>query len=206
MQKKIKLKMVTACLCCVLVLSAPVQAYAFLDLSFDILSFGPLSLGFGIPLRGGVLGLLGAGLLVGAAISFFSGGSGSGYSYAASYPNAPPPPKHVRVSMTPGDHYKGDALRSRLLMKEVGLDEYGRVSLPGGRGYLEVEQETGKMIFREAGFEGYMYYHNTPSLSVWDSQDNPVLVFTVNDDRLLIIQEKSEKASNVLQLVLGGKS
>ena len=205
MPNKNRLKTATVFLCCLIVLAAPVQAHAFISLSFDIISFGPFSLGIDIPIAG-ALGLLGMGLIAGAVISFFSGSSGSGCSYAASYPNAPPPTRHVRVSMTPGDHYQGDALRAKLIQKKVGINEYSRIYLSDNKGYLEIEEKTGKMIFREAGFEGYMYLHNTPSLSVWDSQDNPVLVFTVNEDKLLIIQEKSEKATKVLQLIVGGKS
>jgi len=133
MMKKKKLKTVTTVVCCLLILSMPVQANAFLDLSFDIFSFGPFSIGIGIPLRG-ALGLIGAGLLVGAAICFFSGGSGG--SYAASYASAPPPPKHVRVTVKPGDHYRGDALEAVLIKKKVGLDEYDRIPLPRGKGVV----------------------------------------------------------------------
>ncbi|MDM8523515.1 hypothetical protein QUF80_09115 [Desulfococcaceae bacterium HSG8] len=51
---------------CLMVLMIPIQAQAFLDLSFDIFSFGPFSIGIGIPLKG-LLPILGGGLLAGAA-------------------------------------------------------------------------------------------------------------------------------------------
>ncbi len=203
MMKKKKLKTFTAVVCCLLILSMPVQANAFLDLSFDILSFGPFSIGIGIPLRG-ALGLIGAGLLVGAAICFFSGGSGG--SYAASYASAPPPVTHVRVTVKPGDHYRGDALEAVLIKKKVGLDEYDRIPLPSGKGYLYADYESGKMLFCETDFEGYMYFHNEGKLTVWDAQDKPVLVFTMNEGQLLIVQEKSDRATEVLNLLIGRKS
>lgn len=204
MRKKKIPKTATAVICCLLILAIPVQSHAFLDLSFDILSFGPFSLGIGIPIRG-ALGLIGAGLLVGAAICFFSGSSGGG-AYAASYANAPPPVTHVRVTVKPGDHYRGDALEAVLLKKKVGLDEYDRIPLPGGKGYLYADYDSGKMIFTETDFEGYMYFHNEGKLTVWDVQDRPVLVFTMNEGQLLIVQEKSDRAEEVLHLLLGRKS
>jgi len=190
-------------MCCLMVLMIPAQTQAFLDLSFDILSFGPFSIGIGIPLKG-VLPLLGAALVVGAAISFFSRGSSSGY-YAASYSgSAPPPTRHVKVTISPKDHYKGVPLKIRLNHYKV-LDEENRILLHG-KGYLKVQYDSGRMIFKGADFEGYMLFHYNRSLTVWDTEDNPVLVLTLNEKKLLIIQEKSASGARVVQLLLGGKS
>ena len=214
--KKRKLKTVTAVVCCLIILAMPVQSHAFLDLSFDILSFGPLSLGLSIPLRG-ALGLIGAGLLVGSAICYFYASSEKNYtaSYTEpspptkienSYTNAPSIVKHVRVTVKPGDHYRGYALEAVLIKKKVGLDELDRIPLPGGEGYLYADYESGKMLFCETDFKGYMYFHNEGKLTVWDAQDKPVLVFTMNEGQLLIVQEKSDRAEEVLNLLLGKKS
>ncbi|MDM8556384.1 hypothetical protein QUF75_16800 [Desulfococcaceae bacterium HSG7] len=184
-----------------MVLMIPAQSQAFLGLSFDILSFGPFSLGIDIPLKR-ALPLLGAISLVGAVISYFSR-SGGGSSYAASYPNAAPLTRHVKLTINPEDHYKKMPLRIRLNHYKV-LDDNNRIPL-NGNGYLEVQYETGKMIFRDADFEGYMLFHYDRSLSVWDTQDNPVLVLTLDEKKLMIIQEKSASGSEVLQLLLGGK-
>ncbi|OQX14739.1 MAG: hypothetical protein BWK80_41565 [Desulfobacteraceae bacterium IS3] len=196
-----KFKVVVSVICCLTVLMIPFQAQAFLDLSFDILSFGPFSIGIGIPLRG-LLPLLGAGLLVGAAISFFSGIGSSRGSYAASYPNSEPLTRHVKVTISSDEHYKGEPLRIRLNHHRV-LDEKDRIPLHSG-GWLEIQYDTGRMVFRGTDFEGYVLFHYNRSLSVWDRQDNPVLVLTLNEDKLLILQEKSAKGTEVSNLLLGG--
>ncbi len=188
-------------MCCLMVLMIPVQAQAFIDLSFDILSFGPFSIGIGIPLKG-VLPLLGAALVVGVAISFFSRGSSSGY-YAALYSgSAPPTTRHVKVTISPEDHYKGTPLRIRLNHYQV-FDENNRIPLHG-KGYLKVQYDTGRMVFKGADFEGYMLFHYDRSLTVWDAEDNPVLVLTLNEKKFLIIQEKSASGSGAIKLLLGG--
>ena len=203
-----KSRILTSLLCCTLVLALPLESHAFLDLSFDLFSFGPFSIGIGLPLRG-LGGLLGLGLLAGAAISFFSGRSGGsgGYAYSASYPNAPPATRHVKVSIKPDEHFKGQPLRIHLNHHKM-LNDRNRIPLPVS-GYLEVDFETGKMIFKGADFEGYMYFHYDRSLTVWDDQNKPVLVLTTIQEeedkkRLLILQEKSEKAEKVLAILFGG--
>jgi len=188
-------------LCCLMTLILPIQAQAGIGLSFDLISFGPFSIGIDIPLAP-ALALVGVVAAGAALISFFSRGSG-GYSYAASHPSGEPPTTHVRVTVNPEDHYKGDALRIRLKHHKV-IDDNHRIALPK-KGFLEVQYDTGKMVFRGVEFDGYMYFHYNRSLTVWDNQNNPILVLTRDDDnsKLLILQEKSEKAARVLELVLG---
>ncbi len=193
---------VVSVMCCLMVLMIPAQSQAFLGLSFDILSFGPFSLGIDIPLKGAVA-LIGVGLLAGAVTSYFSRSGGGSFSYAASYPNAAPLTRHVKVTINPEDHYKEMPLRIRLNHYKV-LDDNNRIPL-NGNGFLEVQYETGKMVFRDTDFEGYMFFHYDRSLTVWDTQDNPLLVLKLNDKKLMIIQEKSASGSEALQLLLGGK-
>jgi len=200
-KKKRLFRLSVSVICCLMISMIPAQSQAFLGLSFDILSFGPFSLGIDIPLKG-ALPLFGGILLAGAVISYFSR-NGGGSSYAASYPNAAPLTWHVKVTINPEDHYKEMPLRIRLNHYKV-LDDNNRIPL-NGNGYLEVQYKTGKMAFRDADFEGYMLFHYDRSLSVWDTQDNLVLVLTLDEKKLMIIQEKSASGSEVLQLLLGGK-
>ena len=201
-KKKSLFRLSASVMCCLLVLMIPAQSQAFLGLSFDILSFGPFSLGIDIPLKR-LFPIVGVALMAGAVISYFSRSSGGGSSYAASYPNAEPLTRHVKVTINPEDHYKEMPLRIRLNHYKV-LDDNNRIPL-NGNGYLEVQYETGKMLFRDTDFEGYMLFHYDRSVSVWDTQDNPVLVLTLDEKKLMIIQEKSASGSEVLQLLLGGK-
>jgi len=137
-------------MCCLMVLMIPAQSQAFLGLSCDILSFGPFSLGIDIPLKSAVA-LIGVGLVAGAVISFFSRGSGSGYSYAASH--SKPLTRHVKVTINPKDPYKGEALKTILYHHQM-LDDNQYVPLDG-KAYLEVQDETGKMLFRNSDFDDF---------------------------------------------------
>ncbi len=190
--------------CCLMVVIIPVQSHALFGLSFDLFSFGPFSIGIDLPLKG-VLGLVGGVMLAGAVISYFSGGSG--YAYSASYPNAPPPTRHVKVTIEPDEHFKGQPLRVHLNHHKL-LNHENQIPLPK-KGYLQVDFETGKMVFHGVDFNGYVYFHYNRSLTVWDDQNNPMLVLTTiqeNEDRerLLILQEKSEKAEKVVNILFGG--
>lgn len=198
--------LVISVLCCLLVLSWPVDSYAVLGLSFDIISLGPLSLGFDIPLdggaaaggtaAGGALALLGGILLVGAMVAFFSG-SGSA-SYAGYAGPAPPVITKVRLTVKPDEHYRGEPLR----MKFHDVIKDSKLPLANGA-YLEV-MDDGRMVFRNAAFEGFALLHFDRTISVWGVDDNIVAVLTVNEDRLLVVQEKSDRAGRVVKALLGG--
>ncbi len=190
-------------LCCLMTLILPIQAQAGIGLSFDLISFGPFSIGIGIPLAP-ALALVGVVAAGAALISFFSRGSG-GYSYAASHPSGEPPTTHVKVTVKPGEPFKGEPLK--MILEDCNIvDDKNRIALPK-KGFLEVQYDTGKMVFRDVDFKGYMYFDNTNSLTVWDNQDRPVLVLTKNDavdkQKLLILQEKSDKGAIALELLLG---
>lgn len=205
MYRKKGIRSAAIIVCCFIIVILPAQSYALIGLSFDLFSFGPFSVGIDLPLKG-VLGLVGGFLLAGAVISYFSGGSGS--SYSASYRNAPPPTRHVKVKIEPDEHFKGQPLRVHLNYHKL-LHQRNRIPLPE-KGYLQVDFETGKMVFHGVDFEGYMYFHYNRSLTVWDDQDNPMLVLTTfqeeeNRERLLILQEKSQKAEKVVAVLFGGK-
>lgn len=186
-------------LCCLLVLCMPSSGDAFIGLSFDIISFGPLSLGIDVFSLGGggVLGLIGGALLVGAVVAFFSGGSS--HAYSASYSGQTEPViTHVRVTVDPEDHYRGEPLR----IKFNDVIQDSRLRLPEG-GWLEV-MDDGKMVFKNTAFDGYALLHYDRTLSVWDAQGVVHAVLTVNQDRLLVLQEKTERAAQVVAILLGG--
>jgi hypothetical protein len=161
--------------CCLLVLIAPVQAHAFIDLSFDILSFGPFSIGASIPLRGAA-GLLGAFVLAGAVISFFSGGSSASYSGPAG-----PVITNVRVTIKADDHYERGPMRIKF--SDIIKDD--KIPLPMG-GYLEI-QEDGKMVFTGVDFLGYAYLHYDRAMTVWNDRDELMVALAIRDGRLMII-------------------
>ncbi len=180
--------------CCLFVLIAPVQeAHAFIDLSFDILSFGPFSIGASIPLRGAA-GLLGAVVVAGAVISFFSG---SGYAASYSGP-AKPVIKNVRVSIKADDHYTRGPMR----IKFRDIIKEDKIPLPMG-GYLEI-QEDGKMVFADVDFSGYAYLHYDRAMTVWNDRDELMVALAIRDGRLMIIQEKLQQAHQVVKLLFGG--
>jgi hypothetical protein len=180
--------------CIVLCLMIPVQAQALIDIGFDILSVGPLSVGIGLPLRGGALGLLGAAALIGAAICIFSDDG-----YSAYYPGPRQPViTKVRVTIEPDEYYPGDPLRIKF--HDIIRDD--RIWLPMGE-YLEV-QDDGNMLFRETDFNGYARLHYNRSLTIWDQDDTLLMVLTVNEGRLIVVQKKLTESDRLLKLLFGG--
>ncbi len=187
-------KTAVSIVCILLCLLIPVQAQALIDIGFDILSVGPFSIGFGIPLRGGVLGLLGLGALVGGVICFLSG---DGFSASYSGPRQPIITK-VRVTIDPDEHYPGEPLRIKF--HDIIIDD--KIPLPMG-GYLEVRDD-GNMVFRGTDFEGYARLHYNRSLTVWDNEDTLLMVLTIDDGRLIVVQKKLMGSDRLLKLLFGG--
>ncbi|MFP4310116.1 MAG: hypothetical protein ACLFRG_14305 [Desulfococcaceae bacterium] len=196
--------MAVCLLCCFLVAFGPVNANALgLGLSFDVLSIGPFSLGLDLLSIGGggaaagaglgILGLLGGALLAGAFFAFFSGTGHASYSGPA-----PPVITHLRVTIDPEGHYPGRPLE----MKFHDVIHDGRLELPGPA-YLEV-MDDGKMVFRDSLFEGHVLLHFDRSLSVWDADGDLACVLTVNENRLLVLQEKSDRATLAVAVLFGG--
>ena len=188
-RRKTALSIVSILLC----LMVPVQAQALIDIGFDILSAGPFSVGVGIPLRG-ALGLFGAAALIGAAICFFSDDG-----YSAYYPGPRPPViTKVRVTIEPDEHYPGDPLRIKF--RDIIRDD--RIWLPAG-GYLEV-QDNGNMVFRNTDFNGYARLHYNRSLTIWDQEDTLMMVLTISEGRLIVVQKKLMESERLLKVLFGG--
>ena len=167
-----------------------------LGLSFDVFSVGPLSIALDISLRGGPLSALGGILFAGEAIaSFFDYGGAS-----ASYPDGTHQVQaRFRISISPRDNIPGDVLE----IKYSDVFQDRRIDLQSG--YLDL-QEDGRMVFQESSFEGYIYLQYDKTLTVWDEEDNPILVITPNEGRTLFLCEKSERAAEVVELLFGASS
>lgn len=212
-----KFRVLVAVMCCILILSLPLQSSA-LDFSFDILSVGPFSLEKTI--KGSTASEIFGGLaLAGMVISFFSKpdrGNKSRESsrrYYTSYsndynyhtsecytpPKPKPLPKRITVEIDPNDHMEKRPFRMKY--HDI-LDANDQIALTHG-GYLQL-QDDGKMVFNETNFEGYMYLHYNKTLSVWDNEDNPILVLSIDDENYLwVIQHDSETAAQVFEILLG---
>lgn len=180
-----------------LMFSAPASIDAGgLGLSFDIISVGPISLGVGIPVRAGGLVLLGGAFLVGKLVTSFFGRS-SRRSYRASHPTGEV--TSFRVTISPDDNMPADVME----IKFADVFRERRLDLP--RGYVAI-QDDGRMVFHDAGFEGYMYLQYDRTLTVWDTSDNPVVVITRHGEGTLLLCEEEGQAARVLESLMGEAS
>ncbi len=83
-------------------------------------------------------------------------------------------------------------LFSRYLVRE-------RIDLSGGA-YLQLEDD-GRLVFYEAGFEGYLTAHHNGKLTVSGSENEILLTIQERDGSLVIRQRKSVAAARVMDLL-----
>ncbi len=187
---------------CFVIFFAPMQSRAKVGISFDILSIGPFSIGIKVPMSGVLKLLTGTIAITEVLVSYFSPinkGSNT-HAYIASYPeeNGSHKSKKTNFHFTiePDEYMKGKPLRIKY--HDIIVDDKILLS----KGFLSIEDD-GKMVFNGVDFKGYMHLHYNKKLSVWDEQNNLLLVLAIEDGhKILILQEESSSVSHVLKAIL----
>lgn len=187
----------------ILLIIFPVPASAGMGFSIDIISVGPLSLGIDIPWW-----LAGIFIFGSMLVSFFDHDSlTDNYHYSASYPElgvsqlrvSTPPGFSSTVTIHPEDHMRGEPIK----IKYNKIIQGGKIKLPGS-GYLVIEDD-GKLVFTGTSFKGFGYIHYNHSLSIWDSNGEPVLLILPRNDQTFILRERSTRSAEVFEILFGAK-
>lgn len=204
-------------LCCCIALLWPLNAAAAnQNLSFDILSFGPLSLEVDLlsfRRKAGFLGLLGSSLSGSVFRTFFPENPPTlptvqGSQIARKAPLIPqralqgttssPPSPLFRFIIHPEKYYP----RLALCAKFNDVIHSWRLELPGSA-FMEL-REDGRMVFRNSPFRGHAFLHYNRCISIWDPDGNIVCVVTGDRGNLLVIQENSSRAALAVKVLFGG--
>lgn len=214
---------IVGALCWGLVFFGPGNGYAVnkRSLSYDIFSWGPLSVEFDLlPINSffGLLAPIGAPLAEMVFQAYFPGPdktseTGCSRNTDRSIHSVPPAgmcnrvsadsslPKisRLRVTIDAESHYAGRPLQ----IKFHEVFHCGRLAISGGA-YLEV-MDDGKMIFRHSPFQGHVVLHYDRKLSVFDADDELVCVVFVDRGRLRVLLEQSERGELARGILLGSR-
>ncbi len=175
----------------VLITVFPTQrALGDVSVSFNVISYGPFSVGIDVPIGS---------ILKGASEFFLSlfGGSGNVYDgFRDATGSSPLPPPFV-VTIRPEDYLNGRVIRMTYstIVKDDDLVLACGLS-------LRIESD-GKLRFQRPTFKGYARLDYNGTLSVWNESDTIVLVVTRRDQSTFILQRKSAEGETVINLLFG---